>query len=130
MRLRPYDRAAAVAYAHKWAYGRNPAFYDYENIGGVHRQHLGYLQTLEDGIQRRFRQFQIRLHVLDDLVSIGIPPANRRQNTNIQKSTLQLNIHIYLLSCNTSYHEVSILSTVSCKSSPKFLFLRLEFARY
>ena len=34
MRLRPYDRAAAVAYAHKWAYGRNPAFYDYENIGG------------------------------------------------------------------------------------------------
>ena len=34
MRLRPYDRAAAVAYAPKWAYGRNPAFYDYENIGG------------------------------------------------------------------------------------------------
>lgn len=30
----PYDRAAAVAYAHKWAYGRNPAFYDYEEIGG------------------------------------------------------------------------------------------------
>ena len=32
--LLPYDRAAAVAYAHKWAYGRNPAFYDYEKIGG------------------------------------------------------------------------------------------------
>lgn len=30
----PYDRAAAVAYAHKWAYGRNPAFFDYEEIGG------------------------------------------------------------------------------------------------
>lgn len=30
----PYDRAAAVAYAHKWAYGRNPAYYDYEQIGG------------------------------------------------------------------------------------------------
>ena len=30
----PYDHAAAVAYAHKWAYGRNPAFYDYEKIGG------------------------------------------------------------------------------------------------
>lgn len=30
----PYDRAAAVAYAHMWAYSRNPAFYDYENIGG------------------------------------------------------------------------------------------------
>lgn len=30
----PYDRAAAIAYAHKWAYGRNPAFYDYEEIGG------------------------------------------------------------------------------------------------
>lgn len=30
----PYDRAAAVAYAHRWAYGRNPAYYDYEEIGG------------------------------------------------------------------------------------------------
>lgn len=30
----PYDRAAAVAYAHRWAYSRNPAFYDYEEIGG------------------------------------------------------------------------------------------------
>ena len=29
-----YDRAAAVAYAHRWAYGRNPAFYDYEKLGG------------------------------------------------------------------------------------------------
>ena len=32
--LRPYDREAAVRYAHRWAYGRNPAFYDYESIGG------------------------------------------------------------------------------------------------
>lgn len=23
-----------VLYAHQWAYGRNPAFYDYENVGG------------------------------------------------------------------------------------------------
>lgn len=30
----PYDRARAVAYAHRWAYGRNPAYYDYENLGG------------------------------------------------------------------------------------------------
>lgn len=30
----PYDRSAAIAYAHKWAYGRNPAYYDYEKIGG------------------------------------------------------------------------------------------------
>lgn len=29
-----YDREAAVRYAHRWAYGRNPAFYDYERIGG------------------------------------------------------------------------------------------------
>ncbi len=29
-----YDRAAAVAYAHRWAYGRNPAYYDYEELGG------------------------------------------------------------------------------------------------
>ncbi len=30
----PYDRAAAVAYAHRWAYGRNPDFYDFESLGG------------------------------------------------------------------------------------------------
>lgn len=29
-----YDREAAVAYAKKWAYGRNPKFYDFSNIGG------------------------------------------------------------------------------------------------
>ena len=33
-RVIPYNRQAAVAYAHKWAYSRNPAFYDYEEIGG------------------------------------------------------------------------------------------------
>lgn len=30
----PYDRVAAVLYARRWAYGRNPRFYDYEEIGG------------------------------------------------------------------------------------------------
>ena len=30
----PYDRAAAVAYVHRWAYGRNPDYFDYETIGG------------------------------------------------------------------------------------------------
>ena len=30
----PYDRKAALRYAHRWAYSRNPAYYDYENLGG------------------------------------------------------------------------------------------------
>jgi len=34
LRLQPYDRNAAVLYAHQWAYGRNPRFYDYEHLGG------------------------------------------------------------------------------------------------
>lgn len=29
-----YDRIAAIQYAKKWAYGRNPNFFDYEEIGG------------------------------------------------------------------------------------------------
>ena len=29
-----YDREAAVAYARKWAMSRNPAYYDFEDIGG------------------------------------------------------------------------------------------------
>ncbi len=34
MRERLYDRIAAVAYARQWALSRNPAFYDFQNIGG------------------------------------------------------------------------------------------------
>lgn len=30
----PYDRMAAVRYAHQWAYRRNPLFYDFEELGG------------------------------------------------------------------------------------------------
>ena len=30
----PYDRRAAVRYANRWAFGRNPAYYDYEEVGG------------------------------------------------------------------------------------------------
>lgn len=34
MREVRYDRAAAVAYARRWALGRNPAYYDFQGIGG------------------------------------------------------------------------------------------------
>ena len=32
--LIPYDRQAAVRYAHQWAFGRNPRYFDFETIGG------------------------------------------------------------------------------------------------
>ena len=31
---RAYNREDAVAYAMRWALGRNPAYYDFENLGG------------------------------------------------------------------------------------------------
>lgn len=34
MREISYDRTAAVAYARRWALDRNPAYYDFEKIGG------------------------------------------------------------------------------------------------
>ena len=34
MREIPYDRASAIAYARKWAMDRNPAYYNFEEIGG------------------------------------------------------------------------------------------------
>lgn len=34
MELKSYDRRAAVAYAKKWAFGRNPAFYNFDKLGG------------------------------------------------------------------------------------------------
>ncbi len=32
--VREYKRGAAMQYAKKWAYGRNPAYYDFTGIGG------------------------------------------------------------------------------------------------
>ena len=32
--IRPYNRNRVVQYAHKWAYARNPAYLDFENLGG------------------------------------------------------------------------------------------------
>ena len=32
--IKSYDRQAAVAYARKWAFSRNPAYYNFENLGG------------------------------------------------------------------------------------------------
>ena len=34
MRERAYDRERAVAYARRWALGRNPAYYDFTPLGG------------------------------------------------------------------------------------------------
>ncbi len=34
MEILSYDREAAVAYAKRWAFARNPAFYDFSRIGG------------------------------------------------------------------------------------------------
>jgi len=32
--MKSYNRGNAVAYAHEWALGRNPQYYDFEHIGG------------------------------------------------------------------------------------------------
>lgn len=34
MKIFQYDRSAAYDYAKKWAFGRNPKFYDFSKIGG------------------------------------------------------------------------------------------------
>lgn len=34
MHVAEYDREKAVAYAHRWAFARNPAYLDFENLGG------------------------------------------------------------------------------------------------
>ncbi len=32
--IRPYNRENVLHYAHKWAYARNPMYYDFEKLGG------------------------------------------------------------------------------------------------
>ena len=34
MQTIPYNRIVAVNYARKWAFGRNPAYYNFDGIGG------------------------------------------------------------------------------------------------
>lgn len=34
IRFVPYNRRAAVEYAHRWAFGRNPEYYDFSELGG------------------------------------------------------------------------------------------------
>ncbi len=34
MTIIPYDRNAAVSYAKRWAFGRNPDYYNFNNLGG------------------------------------------------------------------------------------------------
>lgn len=34
MKTKHYNRGKAVSYAHKWAFGRNPQYYDFELLGG------------------------------------------------------------------------------------------------
>lgn len=34
MKVNPYNREKAAAYARRWAYGRNPAYFDFSGLGG------------------------------------------------------------------------------------------------
>ncbi len=34
MPIVPYDRQSAVAYAHRWAFARNPRYYNFDDLGG------------------------------------------------------------------------------------------------
>lgn len=34
MKIKDYDRHLAVSYAKKWAFARNPKYYNYDSIGG------------------------------------------------------------------------------------------------
>ena len=48
----PYNRAAAVEYANRWAYFRNPEFYDFSAIGGEGRVADRHCQRRGQHIQR------------------------------------------------------------------------------
>lgn len=34
MKVKPYNRTEAIAYAKKWAYARNPNYYNFDKVGG------------------------------------------------------------------------------------------------
>lgn len=52
-----YDRKAAVRYAHRWAYGRNPDYYDYEELGGDCTNFASQCLYAGSGIMDRTKDF-------------------------------------------------------------------------
>ena len=63
LKIRAYDRAAAVAYAHRWAYGRNPRYYDFENIGGDCTNFASQVLFAGSGVQNHTPQRSEEAHV-------------------------------------------------------------------
>ena len=57
------------------------------------RQKLRRLQTLQNGIQGRFGKRKIRLHVLYDLIALGISGFDRCQDADLQQPPFQLTVH-------------------------------------
>ena len=51
MREIAYDRNAAVTYARKWALSRNPAYYDFQDIGGALAHVKRAVAFTKEGIQ-------------------------------------------------------------------------------
>ena len=56
-------------------------------------EELCFLQSSEDGLEGGFRNFDIRLDILDDLIAVGILIFNCGKDTNVQKSAFHLNFH-------------------------------------
>ena len=54
---------------------------------------IGSLQPAQNGIQGGFGKGHNRLNILDQLIAIGIPPGEQRQNAYLDHATLHLHIH-------------------------------------
>lgn len=57
MTVLPYNRAAAVAYAETWAHSRNPAYYDFERIGGDCTNYVSQCLFAGGGVMNRTPAF-------------------------------------------------------------------------
>ncbi len=52
-----YDRAAAVAYARRWAYGRNPNYFDFTTFGGDCTNFASQCLFAGSGVMNYARQY-------------------------------------------------------------------------
>lgn len=66
MIIREYDREEAVAYAHQWAFARNPGYYDFSKLGGDCTNFISQCVYAGSGVMNEKPVYGWYYHTLND----------------------------------------------------------------
>ena len=85
--IREYRRRDAVRYAEKWAYGRNPAYYDFSSLGGDCTNFISQCLYAGSGVMNYTPEFGWYYINLNDRAPAwtGVEPLYRFLTTNRER---------------------------------------------